>query len=200
MSDKITVHLMLDFETLDIVPTAHILSASLVRFDPVTGEEIKNPYLNLNNRKFGIYKQPGATIRQGTLEWWLRTDREHFNDLAIAVQDPYLQNGFTGRGLLCDWLTDVNKFLTSFDSETHELIIWNTDNFDFNILKSAFNRYGFADIPLRYWMNKDVRVCRTLCKEFNLLDEELETTHNAYEDCLRQIKYVSAVYKALGEK
>lgn len=200
MSNKTKVHLMLDFETLDNVPTAHILSASLVRFDPMTGEEIKNPYYNLDNRKFGVYKQDGATIGQSTLEWWLRTDREYFNDLSIAINDKYLRNGFAGRGMLFDWLVDVCKFLNTFDTETQEIVIWNTGNFDFNILKSAFNRYGFTDNPLRYWMNKDVRVCRTLCKEFNLLDEEPETTHNAYEDCLRQIKYVTAVYKALGEK
>ena len=50
---------------------------------------------------------------------------------------------------------------------------------------------------LPYWSAKDVRVARQIAETFDLLDYTPEVTHDAYDDCIRQIKYVSAVYGRL---
>jgi len=91
MSKPQTVHLMVDLETLDTAPTAHVLSASVVMFDPITGYvtgmaehvETLTDYNVINwafrkNRpmNFGLAKQTGATASTSTLCWWQDTNKE----------------------------------------------------------------------------------------------------------------------------
>lgn len=82
MSKPKSIHFMLDLETLDTAPTAHVLSAALAMFDPITGEVLKpsDDFDNMfildsakkafNSRKqlvFGVDHQNGSTVSVRTL-------------------------------------------------------------------------------------------------------------------------------------
>ena len=90
------VHFMLDLETLDTAPTAHVLSAALVMFDPITGEVLGPPrdieYTFLFNAVreifntkrsivFGLAHQNGSTISAKTLAWWNKQNKAYFDTL-----------------------------------------------------------------------------------------------------------------------
>ena len=204
MSKPQTVHLMVDLETLDTAPTAHVLSASVVMFDPITGYvtgmaehvETLTDYnvINWAFRKqrpmnFGLAKQAGATVSTGTLSWWHDTNKEYFDEL---ISDA------SAAGMAFE------DFIRQFNGELYDLItvkeldvcVWCTGTFDLDILRSASKRYGI-EWAVPYWAYKDVRVARQMAEDFELIGD-MEASHNAYEDCLRQIKYVSAVYGKLN--
>ena len=205
MSKPKSIHLMLDLETLDTTPTAHVLSAALVMFDPITGEILDPPSgfedififkyarRSFNSRKqqvFGLDHQNGSTISAKTLLWWHNTNKQFLDEMTMV--DSNHQESF-------------NEFLIDFTNTMHELVnireldvnIWCTGSFDLDILKNATERYGLKwNVP--YWAYKDVRVARQMVETFDLLDEPITTTHDAFDDCLRQIKYVSAVYGKLN--
>lgn len=205
MSKPKSIHLMLDLETLDTAPTAHVLSAALVIFDPITGEVLNPPddledvfifesvKKTFNSRKqlvFGLDHQNGSTVSIQTLLWWHNTNKQFLDEMTMV--DSNHQESF-------------HKFIIDFTSTMRELVkirefdvnIWCTGTFDLDILRNATRRYGLVwNVP--YWAYKDVRVARQMAETFDLLDEPIATTHDAYEDCLRQIKYVSAVYGRLN--
>ena len=205
MSKPKSIHLMLDLETLDTTPTAHVLSAALVMFDPITGEILDPPSgfedififkyarRSFNSRKqqvFGLDHQNGSTVSLHTLQWWHNTNKPFLDEMTMV--DSNHQESFHG-------------FLIDFTNTMHELVnireldvnIWCTGTFDLDILRNATRRYGLVwNVP--YWAYKDVRVARQMAETFDLLDEPITTTHDAFDDCLRQIKYVSAVYGRLN--
>lgn len=204
MSIPEEVHFMLDLETLDTAPTAHMLSAALVMFDPVTGKVLAPPqdpeYTLLfnsvreifNTKKsivFGLGHQMGSTVSTRTLDWWNKTNKAYFDTLIT---------GDTNKGSLNDFLIDfsrtTNRLINIDECEVH---VWCTGTFDVDIIRNATERHGLR-WHLPYWSVKDVRVARHLAETFNLLDHAPEVTHDAYDDCIRQIKYVSAVYGKLN--
>lgn len=198
------VHFMLDLETLDTAPTAHVLSAALVMFDPITGEVIeptrdidnvfvfdavKTTFKTKKSIVFGLEHQNGSTISLKTLKWWNETNKAYFDTL-LTNND----NGWELLKFLVDFSNTVSHLIDREECEVH---VWCTGSFDLDILKSATERYGLS-WKLPYWSAKDVRVARHIAETFNLLDHTPEVTHDAYDDCIRQIKYVSAVYGKLN--
>lgn len=138
---------------------------------------------------FGLDQQRGATSSTSTLKWWVEQNKTYFDKL---VHDKP-QAGMT-----------FEDFIRQFNSELHTLInvkefdvcVWCTGSFDLDTLRNATERYGLKWV-VPYWAYKDVRVARQIAEHFDLIGE-LKASHNAYEDCVRQIKYVSAVYDRLS--
>lgn len=205
MSKPKQVHFMLDLETLDTAPTAHVLSAALVLFDPITGDVLPPPqdepgYAFLFNSVSETYKtkksivfrledQNGSTVSFRTLNWWNQQNKAYFDTLIADDKKNWSLMDF-----LVDFSRTINRLINIDECEVH---VWCTGTFDVDILKNATERAGL-EWNLPYWATKDVRVARQLVETFDLLDEELEVTHDAYDDCIRQIKYVSAVYGKLN--
>lgn len=204
MSKPQTVHLMVDLETLDTAPTAHVLSASVVMFDPITGDVIGMPsdakifadYNVINwalHKKrpmnFGLAKQAGATVSTNTLSWWQDTNKEYFDKLISDTSTA----GMTFEDFIRQFNGDIHSLI---NVEELDVCVWCTGTFDLDILRSASKRYGI-EWAVPYWTYKDVRVARQMAEDFELIGD-MEASHNAYEDCLRQIKYVSAVYGKLN--
>ena len=203
MAKPQAIHLMVDLETLDTAPTAHVLSASVVMFDPVTGEvtaltpdsertteafkSILYSFVSKKPINFGLKTQKGATTSTSTLAWWQKTNATYFQELAGEHNDACFERFITG-------FNDMMKYLVK--EQELDVCIWCTGSFDLDILRSASERYGLRwQVP--YWAYKDVRVARQIAEDFELIGD-MEASHNAYEDCLRQIKYVSAVYGRLN--
>lgn len=186
MENTANVHFMLDLETLDTKPSAHILELGLICFCPFTGRV--NEALSRHVR-FGLTPQQGATISTSTLSWW-------------ATENPtYMLELFTNKnGELYDELFKLYETLTSA-RELGSVCIWNTGTFDVDIINNAVKReLSINKAAINFWEVRDVRSLRQLNDDFGLNNDEWPTSHNAKDDCLRQISYVHSVYGALSER
>ena len=186
MENTSNVHFMLDLETLDTKPSAHILELALVCFCPFTGHV--NEALSRHVR-FGLTPQAGATISPSTLKWWIVTNQSYFVELITSV----------------DSLLKVELFkiydLIKQARELGEVRVWNTGTFDVDIINNAFVRELAIKEPLfQFWEVRDVRSLRQVAEDFGIYDGEWPISHNAKDDCLRQISYVHSVYGALSER
>lgn len=186
MENTANVHFMLDLETLDTKPSAHILELALVCFCPFTGRV--NEALSRHVR-FGLTPQAGATISPSTLKWWSSENPTYMLEL-FTNQDNSLN----------DELFKIYDLL-SRSRDLGEVRVWNTGTFDIDIVNSAFRRVLAINEPIiNFWEVRDVRSLRQLNDDFGINNDEWPTSHNAKDDCLRQISYVHSVYGALSER
>lgn len=186
MENTANVHFMLDLETLDTKPSAHILELALVCFCPFTGRV--NESLSRHVR-FGLTPQAGATISPSTLKWWSSENPTYMLEL-FTNQDNSLND-------------ELFKIYDLFSQarDLGEVRVWNTGTFDIDIINSAFRRVLAINEPIiKFWEVRDVRSLRQLRDDFGLYDGEWPISHNAKDDCLRQISYVQSVYGALSER
>lgn len=190
MEIKPQVHFMLDLETLDTKPSAHILDLALICFCPYTGRV--NEALSRHER-FGLIPQAGATISPSTMNWWVETNEQYFNELLTyrCESDKQLRNV----------LFDIDILISGIRSPDREVRVWNTGMFDVDIINDSARRVlGKPGQLFNFWEVRDVRSLRQVAEDFGLLNEEWPTSHNAKDDCLRQISYVHSVYGALSER
>ena len=189
MEIKPQVHFMLDLETLDTKPSAHILELALICFCPYTGRV--NEALSRHVR-FGLIPQKGATASTSTLNWWTTTNLAYFTTLIDSSQSYEEPLHFV-----------LSEFADLFSSirEHSELRIWNTGMFDVDIINDAARRsINTFNSLINFWEVRDVRSLRQVAEDFGLNNDEWPTSHNAKDDCLRQISYVHSVYGALSER
>ena len=79
--------------------------------------------------------------------------------------------------------------------------VWDTGSFDVDIINEAARRVLGKSSPIfSFWEVRDVRSLRQVTEDFGLQNEEWATSHDAKDDCLRQISYVHSVYGALSER
>lgn len=189
MEIKPQVHFMLDLETLDTKPSAHILELALICFCPFTGRV--NEALSRHVR-FGLIKQTGATVSTSTLSWWSNENQPYFMEL--------ISNNNADNAFLKDELLEIVELFNNV-REHSELRIWNTGTFDVDIINDAAKRvfYEIKNV-INFWEVRDVRSLRQVTEDFGLYNGEWPTSHNAKDDCLRQISYVHSVYGALSER
>lgn len=166
-------HIMLDFETLDLAPTAVLLSIGAVRFDPFSEELGGNFYMELD-----WTDQPGRTTSQATIDWWNAQPNPPINGttkLTVAVEE-------------------LNKFIKASGNNP---VIWcqGTD-FDIPKLNSIFE--GCNTPPA--WKYNSARDLRTLTKVFKDAPSPSENVlkHNALADAVWQAKKLQMIYKYLG--
>lgn len=190
MEIKPQVHFMLDLETLDTKPSAHILELALICFCPFTGRV--NEALSRHVR-FGLSRQAGATISPSTMQWWVETNEQYFNELLTYVceSDQQLQN----------ILFDLDLLMSEIRVQVGYVRVWNTGSFDVDIVNDAARRVLGKNSPMINFLEvRDVRSLRQLTEDFGIYDGEWPISHNAKDDCLRQISYVHSVYGALSER
>ena len=175
MEIKPQVHFMLDLETLDTKPSAHILELALICFCPFTGRV--NEALSRHVR-FGLIQQAGATISPSTLSWWSNENQPYFMEL---IDNTNADNAF-----LKDVLLEIVELFNNV-REHSDLRIWNTGTFDVDIINDAVKRvfYEIKNV-INFWEVRDVRSLRQVAEDFGLLDDEWPTSHNA-KDTLNSI-------------
>ena len=116
-----TIHAMIDIETLDTQPSSVVLSVGAVKFDPFGGQE---PFAKTLWRP-SVDEQllAGRTTSESTLEWWSRQE-EHIRESTFTEQ---------GRVDLSVFFKDLNKFLVGVDK------VWcQGPQFDMVILEDLF--------------------------------------------------------------
>lgn len=177
-----TAHVMVDMETAGTGPDAAILSVGLVQFNPATGEQLSSCSVKIDLRSA---VEHGGVIEPGTMQWWAEQ-----SDAARKVFDPEDANPFpAAMHAIQEWLDTVGL-----------AYVWsNGAGFDCVVLRRALERAGHKAWP--FWMDCDVRTMVMLGRQYGFdpkTDMPFEgTVHNALDDALHQVKYVSAIWRRL---
>lgn len=171
--------IMIDLETLDVLPTASILTIGAVKFDPF-GDDVNSPdcdkfYVKVDLDSCDRY---GCTVSQDTVEWWSKQSKEA-QDEAFSTE---------GRIPLEDAINQLYKFCWGAKR------VWSHGaGFDVIILEHIFRKVGKA-IPWTFW---EVRDTRTLFDLGINPNRPPVLKHHALEDAWNQAVGVQNVFNTL---
>lgn len=171
--------IMIDLETLDVLPTATILTIGAVKFDPF-GDDTNEPQCEKLYIKVDIDScdAVGGTVSQSTLDWWASQSKE----AQEAAFDP------NDRVSIQDAMNQLYKFCWGAKR------VWSHGaGFDVIILENYFRKIGKA-IPWQFW---EVRDTRTIF-DIGINPERASiTAHNALADAYDQALGVQKVFRTL---
>lgn len=171
--------IMIDLETLDVLPTSTILTIGAVKFDPF-GEELASPSMEKFYVKVDIDScdRLGCTVSQATLDWWANQSKE-------AQEEAFSSDG---RIDIADAMNQLYKFCWGGKR------IWSHGaSFDTIICENLFRKLGKA-IPWQFW---EVRCTRTLFDLGINPNRPPVLKHHALEDAWNQAVGVQNVFKTL---
>lgn len=171
---------MLDFETFGPAPDGAIVQLGAVKFN-IAGECIGPPLTRNIDAKDA--QQNGAKIGAQTMYWWL----EQSEGARLSIGTTY------GLGAVFekDALNDLNDFLKGADE------IWSHATFDFVILVAALERLGIKK-QFHYKAARDIRTLVALTDVNAAAEPRMGLHHNALDDAIYQVGYVSKALRALG--
>lgn len=171
--------IMIDLETLDVLPTASILTIGAVKFDPF-GDDVNTPtsekfYVKVDLDSCDRY---GCTVSQDTLDWWAKQSKEAQEE-AFSVD---------GRVPVEEAINQLYKFCWGAKR------VWSHGaGFDVIILENLFRKVG-KSIPWSFW---EVRDTRTLFDLGINPNRPPVLAHHALEDAWNQAVGVQNVFKTL---
>lgn len=173
-----TIHAMIDLETLGTSPDCAVLTIGGVKFNPNALSEPYQPFYY----RFDVDDQleKGRTVLDSTLEWWGQQEE--------SVREEAL--GDENRTPVLDVLQALNKWCVGVDT------IWcQGPAFDIVILEHMFRQYDHH-IPWPFWKIRD---SRTL---FGIMPKDPRkainfAAHNALEDCKVQALCVQQTLQKL---
>ena len=170
---------MIDMETLDVLPTATVLTIGAVKFDPF-GDDVNEPNCDKFYVKVDVDScdRLGCTVSPDTVEWWAKQSQE-------AQEEAFSPDG---RVPIEEAMNQLYKFCWGAKR------VWSHGaGFDVVICEYLFRKIGKAT-PWSFW---EVRDTRTI---FDLgIDPQRPPVlkHHALEDAWNQAVGVQNVFKAL---
>jgi hypothetical protein len=170
---------MIDMETLDVLPTATILTIGAVKFDPF-GNDVTHPSCEKFYVKVDIDSQDalGSTVSQDTMNWWGNQSKE-------AQEEAFSPDS---RIDITEAMTQLYKFCWGANR------VWSHGaGFDIVICEHLFRKIGKA-IPWSFW---NVRDTRTLFDLGINPDRPPVLKHHALEDAWNQAVGVQNIFKTL---
>ena len=170
---------MIDLETLDVLPTATILTLGAVKFDPM-GDDVNEPTMQKLYIKIDIDScdKLGGTVSPATLEWWASQSKE-------AQDDAFDPNDRVSVEVA---LNQLYHFCWGAKR------VWSHGvGFDLIILENYFRKIGKA-IPWQFWEMRDTR---TLFDLGINPERATVTAHNALADAVDQALGVQRVFRTL---
>lgn len=171
--------IMIDMETLDVLPTATILTIGAVKFDPF-GDDVNEPRCEKFYVKVDIDScdQLGCTVSQSTLDWWA-------NQSAEAQEEAFSPND---RIPITEAMDRLYKFCWGAKR------VWSHGaGFDVIICEHLFRKIGKA-VPWSFW---EVRDTRTLFDLGINPNRPPVLKHHALEDAWNQAVGVQNVFKII---
>lgn len=181
---KIPVHVAIDLETLDVRPTAAVVSIGLAAFT-VAGGLIGTYYSILKTQP---QIADGRTTSESTLAWW---DEQPEGVRGVLDSPQSVQPA--------DGLRHVDSFFSRFQNNFYTIEgVWGFgSDFDNATLIDMFAFYGIG-LPWHYKAN---RCGRTLVGLVNVPKPPSKGTHhNALDDAVWQAEWFRAALHKLGEK
>ncbi len=184
MDPNIEKELMIDLETMGVSPNGAIVAIGAAFFNMETGEVGSTFDIPVNLESS---QELGMEIHASTVLWWFRQSTEAIalwnTDKALTL--PRALEEFIG------WY-ERNSFTKTG--------VWaNAPTFDLDIMRTAFRLAGMG-AP---WHFKQERCVRTLVQMsrdvgFNpRAAEQKGVEHGALDDCLHQIEYCCAAWRAI---
>lgn len=177
--------LMLDIETLDIRPSAVVLSIGAVMFDRYSDAQGATFYVELTG---DLQKQInlGRTISADTLTWWMCQSPEARN----VFDHPDENTPRYGPQA-------ATELFSQFCGQHRPQNIWAKDpDFDVVILRSLYESVGRGyNFPFHYGAGRAVRT--VLDMPFVPRQPKTPVAHNALADAVAQAKAVQGVFAAL---
>jgi DNA polymerase III epsilon subunit-like protein len=170
---------MIDLETLDVLPTATILTIGAVKFDPF-GDDVKNPTCEKFYVRVDVDScdRIGCTVSQSTLDWWANQSQAAQNE----AFDP------ANRIPIEDALQQLYKFCWGAKR------VWSHGvGFDLIILENLFRKVG-RSIPWSFWEARDTRTLYDIGINPN---RPPVLAHHALEDAWNQAVGVQNVLNTL---
>jgi DNA polymerase III epsilon subunit-like protein len=170
---------MIDLETLDVLPTATILTIGAVKFDPF-GDDVNNPTCEKFYVRVDVDScdRIGCTVSQSTLDWWANQSQAAQNE----AFDP------ANRIPIEDALQQLYKFCWGAKR------VWSHGvGFDLIILENLFRKVG-RSIPWSFWEARDTRTLYDIGINPN---RPPVLAHHALEDAWNQAVGVQNVLNTL---
>ena len=173
------IHGMIDLETLDVFPTATVLSLGAVKFDPTTDAEPHSElYLKI---QIDDQDRLGRTTSDSTIEWWGRQDPK-------IMEETFDQ---TGAVTVEEALAQLNKWVVGVDE------LWGHGyGFDITIIENMYRMLG-KPIPWQFWQISDARTITKRMPKDPRKDMQTDL-HNALADAYFQAKSVQIMFKHHG--
>jgi hypothetical protein len=171
--------IMIDLETLDVLPSATILTIGAVKFDPfgddINDKKCEKLYLKVDLDSCDAL---GCTVSQATLEWWGNQSQE-------AQDEAFDPNG---RIPITDAMNQLYKFCWGAKR------IWSHGvGFDIIICEHIFRKLEKA-IPWSFWEARDTRTLFDIGINPN---RPPVLKHHALEDAWNQAVGVQNVFNTL---
>jgi len=173
---------MIDLETLDVLPTATVLTIGAVKFD-IRGDDVADPDCDKFYVKVDVDScdELGLTVSPSTLEWWGNQSAEA-QDEAFSPED---------RIHIKDAMDQLYKFCWGAKR------VWSHGaGFDLVILEHIFAKLEKAT-PWQFWQARDTRTLFDLGIDPN---RPPVLKHHALEDAWNQAVGVQNVVKGLRLK
>jgi hypothetical protein len=171
--------IMIDLETLDVLPSATILTIGAVKFDPF-GMDVEEPSCEKLYIKVDVDScdRIGCTVSQSTVEWWANQSKE--------AQDEAFNPD--NRVDIVDAMHQLYKFCWGAKR------VWSHGaSFDVVICDHIFNKIQKA-VPWKFW---EVRCTRTLFDIGINPERPPVLKHHALEDAWNQAVGVQNIFKVL---
>ncbi len=176
-----TIHCMVDIETMGQRFDAPVLSVGAVFFDPDSGRLKDEFYRAVDiDSAFRFGRTSGSTVK-----WWMQQG------------DAARQAAIKGTESLPKVLQD----LTAFYKQNPKAPVWgNGPSFDCTILEHAYARCEIP-APWAFWNIRDCRTIKELGEAIGYTVPKLAgTAHNALDDAKHQAMWVSEIRKRLLNK
>lgn len=168
---------MIDIETMGKGSKAAIVSIAMVFFSLKDAKGVGTTYSA--NIKLQSSLDAGLKVDGDTIEWWLTQDEEARKNL-LSYRKP-----------LIDVLEEV---ATVIKYENPNVKVWgNGASFDLAILKDAFDAVNIP-LPWKFFNERDVRTLVDFAPHIKKDMPFDGVKHDAFADCLHQIKYCRAIY------
>lgn len=173
---------MIDLETLDVSPSATILTIGAVKFDPYSQsrsiDDCETFYVKIDLDSCDAL---GLTVNPDTIDWWSKQSAEAQNE----AFDP------AGRINITDAMNQLYKFCWSGKR------FWSHGaGFDLVICEHVFTKMQ-KSVPWKFWQARDTRTFFDLGIN---PDRPPVLKHHALEDAWNQAVGVQNVVKKLKEK
>ena len=188
---------MVDIETLSTAVNAVVLSVGAVEFDPITGEIGRKFYYELD-----LSEQKQRHISSDTVQWWFKQCAENKKNIELMVKENKWKNG------VAFVLTRLKDFIwgyEGFSADTNrrkgyeKISLWACDpDFDLAILANLYEEYNFP-VPWKYSEPKSVRTVRMLAELHNIGLPKADASHNALEDCIRQVAEIAELNRVIRQ-
>lgn len=187
-----TKHFMVDIETLSTAVNAVVLSVGAVEFDPITGEIEREFY-----RELRLDMQHTRNVSADTVHWWAKQLSENNATNILAKDNANKTPPHTVVFELAEFFKCGGLYGTTQPEEYENIEVWACDpDFDLAILSNLYGELNLP-VPWKYWNTRSVRTMRTLNKIAGIEVSKPTVTHNALEDCIRQVKEVTALLSTL---